>query len=48
MLHIFISDLDKSIEVGLIKFKDGRKLEGGIVNMVNERIVLQNDLSSWE
>lgn len=48
MLHIFISDLDKGIEVGLIKFTDGRKLEGGIVSMVNERIVLQNDLSGWE
>lgn len=44
VLHIFISDSDKSIEVGLIKFTSGRKLEGGVVNMVNERIMIQNDL----
>ena len=48
MLYIFISDLDRGTDIGLIKFIDGRKLEGGIVNMINERLMIQNELGRLE
>lgn len=36
--------MNKVVEVELIEFMDGRKLEGRIANNVSERIMIQNEL----